>query len=367
MPAAQKYAVSGTVLIVDDDAEIRRSLGRILTQEGFVVSEAASGEQALQHLEQSPVDVVLLDVMMPGIDGMETCRRIRQNPRLGLVPVVFTTVLGDRESRIEGKKAGADDFLVKPIDETELSVRVRNLVLVRRYYQHLEDERSSLKRTIEEQTDLLSKAMIEIGKARLTLRRFNEEIVFRLSKAVEFRDDETGNHVQRMSRYCGLIASRLGLDSEATEAIRIASALHDVGKIAIPDDILHKPGRLTQEEFVLMRRHADKGHRMLTGSESNLLELAATIAWSHHERFDGKGYPRGLKGKDIPIEGRIAAVADVYDALTSKRVYKAAFSVEEASKIMTTERGVAFDPQIIDIFFAAFEDVRNIMIVHADR
>jgi putative two-component system response regulator len=357
----------GNILVVDDDPTSRRSLARILTAHAYKVSEAESGKAALNALGRESFDVVVLDLMMPGMSGIEVCQIIRKNPQFGRVPVVLVTAHDEREFKIQGKQAGAEDFLVKPVDEIELTVRIRNLVLLRRYYQHLEKERASLLQTVEEQSTLIGKAMSEIGKAKQTLRRFNEEIIFRLSKAIEFRDDETGNHVQRMSRYCGLIASELGMSNEMSDAIRVASALHDVGKISISDEILKKPGMLTKEEMAVMRKHAERGYRILSGSESNLLELAATIARSHHERFDGTGYPQRIQGEDIPLEGRIAAVADVFDALTSNRVYKSAFSVEEAVKIIKKESGTGFDPAIVDIFLKSQDNIKNIMIVYADR
>ncbi len=367
MRALEKSRNQGTILVVDDSRTARRSLNLILSNYGYSVLEAESGEDALSVLGRKVVDVVLLDVRLPGLSGMETCQRIRDATRIGHVPVVFVTGHDDRDIRIDCMKAGGDEFLVKPVDDVELSVRIQNLILVRRYYQQLEKERVSLKQTVEEQSNLLSSAMVEIGKAKQTVRRFNEEIVVRLSKAVEFRDDETGNHVQRMSRYCGLIASRMGMSTEMADAVRVASALHDVGKISIPDEILHKPGKLDDEEMAMMRKHAEKGYRVLTGSESSLLELAATIAWSHHERFDGQGYPRRLKAKEIPFEGRIAAVADVFDALTSKRVYKPAFTLQQARAIIEKESGKGFDSQIVDTFLANIDAVQNIMIVYADR
>ncbi len=351
----------GVVLIVDDERAPRKILLRILATEGYELIEAETGRAALIAIEREQVDVVLLDIRMPEMDGIETCRRIRQIAGIGHVPVVFVTGESDRDLRIKGKDVGGDEFLQKPVDDVELKVRVRNLMLLRRYYQHLEQDRKSLKQTVDEQNDMMTRAMIELGEARDTVRRFNEEIIFRLSKAVEFRDDETGNHVQRMSRFCGLIASRMGMTKEMVEAFRLASALHDVGKIAIPDEILHKPGRLTDDEMDVMRKHAEKGYYVLSGSESNLLELSATIAQTHHERFDGTGYPNGLKGTKIPFEGRIAAVADVFDALTSKRCYKAAFSLDKAVAIIKEERGTGFDPEVVDAFFRCRDEISEIV------
>ncbi len=355
------------ILVADNDAASRRRLTITLSRLGYEVLEHDNGEDALSSLTRRSVDVVIVDLKSPGMSGIDLCKKMRSAPGLGRIPVVFITDRNDRDFKVAGMEAGGDDFLSKPVDDIVLLSRVKNLSLVRKYNKHLERERVKLMKTVEEQNTLLSKAMIEIGKAKRTVQKFNEEIIFRLSRAVEFRDDETGNHVQRMSRYCGLIATKMGMSKEVSEAVRIASALHDVGKIAIPDDILHKPGRLTAEEMGVMRRHAEKGFRVLTDSESSLLELAATIARSHHERYDGKGYPQNLSGKDIPFEGRIAAVADVFDALTSKRVYKPAFSVPEAVQVLLDERGTGFDPQIVDAFIGMPDAVKNIMIVYADR
>ncbi len=364
--AALHYAQS-TVLIADPESNSRRSLNRMLLARGYQTREAVTGDQALNLLFSEPVDAVICDVAIPGTSGIEVCRQIREVSQIARLPVVLTAGVDDRKSRIESKKNGCDEYLIKPIDQTELLIRLEYLIL------HYEEDRrllkssASLKHTVDEQSELLGKAMAEIGKARRTLRQFNEEIVFRLSRAVEFRDDETGNHVQRMSRFCGLIASSLGMVTEMTDAIRIASALHDVGKIAIPDGVLHKPDKLTRAEMSVMRRHADIGHRLLTGSDSHLLELAATIALTHHERFDGEGYPRRLSGKSIPIEGRIGAVADVFDALTSVRSYKSAFSLDTALAVLEQEKGKHFDPQVVDAFVGQMEGIKNIMLVHADR
>jgi putative two-component system response regulator len=328
---------------------------------------AASGEDALRYVVKGEVDVVVLDVVMPGMGGIETCRRIRQHEQFGHLPIIFVTVKEDRLARIEGKKAGADDYLIKPVDGEELLARVHNLMLVRRYYAHLERERADLKRTVEEQTDLLGLAMTEISKANQAVRNFNDQLIQRLSKAVEFRDDETGNHVQRMSRYCSIIALRTGMSRQMSEAIRIASALHDIGKIGMPDEILRKPSSLSENEMSIMRRHADIGYKILSGSGSHMLELAATIAWTHHERFDGTGYPQGLVGKEIPVVGRIAAVADVFDALTSKRVYKPPYTLQAAIKVLLQERGRHFDPDLIDALLQDLDEIEEIMTAHRDH
>lgn len=365
--ASDPKPIGGKILVVEDDESFRRSLNLLLEGYDYSVLEASSGTEALTILDQAGVDLIILDLILPGINGVEVCRRIRQDSRFKQIPIVFVTAFDDRDFRVAGKQAGGDDFMIKPIDEIELTARISYLLESRRHVQRIERDRVSLRRTVEEQSHLIGKAMAEIGKAQQTLRRFNEEIVFRLSKAVEFRDDETGNHVQRMSRYCGLIATLLGMTEEMSDAIRIASALHDVGKIAIPDEILHKPASLSEEEMAIMRRHAEKGYRMLAGSESSMLELAAIIARTHHEKFDGTGYPRRLKGKEIPIEGRIASVADIFDALTSPRVYKKAFTFEKAKRILMEGAGTIVDQQIVEVFFEAESDIRTIMIVYSDR
>jgi putative two-component system response regulator len=235
----------GRILVVDDEATMRRLLEKLLRLEGYDVLLASSGEQALAELFKHGADTVLLDMRMPGMTGLEVCRQIRNHPKTLHTPVVFITAVNDRELRRRGMEAGADDFLSKPFDEVELLARIRNSVRVRRYYDNLEQQREQLEVAVHERTAALNEAIGKLTQIQVDLRASQEETIYRLSRAAEFRDDETGQHLQRMSRYCQLIGRRIGLDENTCELLRIASPMHDVGKLGIPDRILLKPGRLT--------------------------------------------------------------------------------------------------------------------------
>jgi len=348
---------TGRILVVDDEAMMRRLLEKLLRMEGYEVALASSGEQALAELSKHGADTVLLDMRMPGMTGLDVCRQIRAHRRGLHTPVVFITAVNDRELRRRGMEAGADDFLSKPFDEVELLARIRNCVRVKRYYDNLAQQKEQLELAVNERTAALNDAIARLTQSQLDLRNSQEETIYRLSRAAEFRDDETGQHLQRMSRYCQIIARHIGLDEATCELLRIASPMHDVGKLGIPDRILLKPGRLTPDEFTVMKGHAEIGYRILVGSDATPLKMAATIAHTHHEKWDGNGYPRGLKGEEIPLFGRIAAIADVFDALTSARPYKPAWPLDDALQLMRSSRGTHFDPTLIDVFFAALPEV----------
>jgi putative two-component system response regulator len=351
---------AGCVLVVDDEAPVRRVLGRLLEAEGYQVLHAESGSQALELVTRGGVDTVLLDLMMPGMSGLDVCRRIRADAGLTYTPIVFLTAVNDREFRREAREAGADDFLSKPFDEIELLARVRNTVRVKLYYESIARERNDLRVAIDGSARALADASAHLERLKRELEYARHETIERLCRAAEFRDDETATHLQRMSHYCHLLGRKKGLDPYTCELLRVASPMHDVGKIGIPDHILLKPGRLTPDEFVIMKQHAEIGWRILSGSDSELLELAASIARTHHEKWDGSGYPRGLQGEDIPIEGRIAAVADVFDALTSARPYKKAWSLEDAVALLENGKAQHFDPDLVELFVASMDEVLEI-------
>jgi putative two-component system response regulator len=348
------------ILIVDDEDAIRRVLRRLLVAEGYDVIEAEDGRRGLELAWIHNVDTVLLDVMMPGLDGFEVCRQLRADDRTAHTPVVVVTAAVDREFRRQARAVGADDFLSKPFDEIELLARVRNTVRVKMYYDSLARERNDLRVEIDGRTRDLEIASDRLEKVQRELVIAREETILRLARAAEFRDDETAAHLQRMSHYCHLLGKKRGLDEYTCEMLLVASPMHDVGKIGIPDSILLKPGRLTPDEFQIMKQHAEIGYQILSGSESPLVELAANVAHTHHEKWNGSGYPRGLAGADIPIEGRIAAVADVFDALTSARPYKAAWTVDDATALMLKGRGEHFDPELVDLFLDSLNEILEI-------
>lgn len=336
---------------------MRRLLEKLLRMEGYDVALASSGEQALHEVFERGADTVLLDMRLPGMSGLDVCRKIRAHPHGVHTPIVFITAVNDRELRRKGMEAGADDFLSKPFDEVELLARIRNGVRVKHYYDNLEQQKGALAAAIDARTAELAQAVAKLTQIQSELRASHEETIYRLARAAEFRDDETGQHLQRMSWYCHMIGSKIGLDPQMCELLRIASPMHDVGKLGIPDRILLKPGRLTPEEFTIMKTHAEIGFRILHGSKAAPLEMAATIAHTHHEKWDGGGYPRGLRGEDIPLPGRIAAIADVFDALTSARPYKPAWPLEAALDLMRKNAGSHFDPTLTEVFLGHINEV----------
>ena len=344
------------ILVVDDERLNRVLMLKSLELQGYSVLLAEDGEQALGIVKETPVDLILLDVMMPRMNGFEVCAHLKENEVTRVVPVVMVTGLDDLEYRVKALDAGADDFLSKPVDMTELKARVRSLLKVKEYNDYQQNYRRELEDEISRRTEQLRKAHSDLQSASL-------DTIYRLSRAAEYKDEHTGSHLQRMSRYAVAIARRLGLPDETVEAILYAAPMHDVGKIGIPDRILLKPGKLDEQEWELMKQHTIIGARILEGSSQGFIKMAEIIAMTHHERWDGKGYPASLAGTDIPLVGRIVALADVFDALTSKRSYKEAFTVESSMEIIRKERGAHFEPEIVDAFF----DVEPEILVIRER
>lgn len=311
-----------------------------------------SAEGLAWCLENVP-DLLIVDYMMPPPDGLEFIRRFREIPANADIPVLMITADHEKETRYAALEAGANDFLTKPIDNSEFRARLRNMLSLRRSQKALADHAASL----EDRAAWLAEKVAEATSEILDRER---EMITRLSRAAEFRDPETGAHIMRMAHYSRLIAEQLGMPGEEQSLILGAAPMHDVGKIAIPDHILLKPGRLDEREMVIMKTHAEKGYEILRGSKSKMLDLAALIAWTHHEKFDGGGYPRGLKGEDIPVQGRIVAVADVFDALTSERPYKKAWEVEHAIQWLRECQGGHFDPACVEAFLSRRNDFLEI-------
>ena len=339
------------ILVVDDEPQVLVALGRILQSAGHDARYAGDAAQAREVLAEGGVELMLCDINMPGGSGLELTREVLKEG--SDVAIVMSTAIQDPEVAARALEYGAYGYLMKPSGSAEVQIAVTNalrrreLELQHKAYQQLL-EQVVLKRTRE-----------------LDLSR--EETIQRLARAAEFRDNETAEHNQRMSHYCKLMARRLGMSEVRCEQIRLASVMHDVGKIGIPDQILFKPDGLTDEEFTRIKTHSDLGRRILMGSNTPLLELAATIAHTHHEKFNGLGYPRGLRGKAIPIEGRIAAVADVFDALTSDRVYRRAWTVDRTVDLLERESCSHFDPELVDLFLQDIDEVLEIKRRHADR
>jgi putative two-component system response regulator len=278
-------------------------------------------------------------------------------PNRELLPVVMITGDPDRSVRQRALERGAKDFIAKPFDNVEIVLRVRNLLETRQLQVELKARNLVLEEEVSERTAELTAAIERLSRSQAELQLAQRETIERLGMAAEFHDYETATHIRRMSTYCGMLSRWAGLEERLAASIEVASGLHDVGKIGIPDSILRKPGPLTKDEMNLMREHTVIGNRILTGSKSEVIERAALIALTHHERPDGSGYPNGLRGHEIPIEGCIAAIADVFDALTSDRVYRPAISVEDSLRMMEDGRGSQFDARLLDLFFEHISEV----------
>ncbi len=357
---------SGTaapILIVDDDEQVRGLVYRLLTDQGYACAQASNSVEARERLEREDFALILCDVNMPGESGIALVRDVlAEHPETAAVMV---TGLDDPALADIALGLGAYGYVIKPFRTSELLINVTNALRRRDLEVENRAHRERLERTVLERTVELRQTIEQLEHSREDLRHSQEETIRRLSYAAEFRDVETGEHIERMSRYCTLIARALGIDDERCLVIRAASPMHDVGKIGIPDRILLNPDPLSAEEWQIMRQHAEIGYRILAGSGLELLDVAATIAHTHHERLDGSGYPRGLKGSEIPLDGRIAAVADVFDAVTSDRCYQRALPLEDALEIIRKGRGALFDPDVIDCFLGSIDDVLAVRQAHA--
>jgi putative two-component system response regulator len=357
--------VTAKVLLVDDEEPVRWLEDRLLTAKGYSCAMAADVPEALEKLQQEAFDLALVDVNMPGASGLDLVRQIsNEYPNTASVMV---TGVDDYQVANAALEMGAYGYLIKPFENNELLIHVANALRRRDLEAENRAHRQRLEQMVEARTSQLTDALERLRQSEKDVRASQEETVVRLARAAESRDSETGEHLHRMSRYCALLARRCGLSPERCEQIRLASFLHDVGKIGIPDRILLKPGPFTPEEFDIMKLHVDLGYRTLSHSKSDLLNLAATIARTHHEKYDGSGYNSGLSGKQIPLEGRIAAIADAFDALASHRVYKPALPIENVVSILKDGRGKDFDPILVDLFLGGLDEVLAIKYEYADR
>lgn len=322
--------VGSLVLIVDDEYIGRETLQSVLEGEGYQLEMAENGLQAIEKAKQLLPDVILLDVMMPGMTGFEVCQRIRTDPQIAEIPIIILTALDDRESLLNALKAGADDFISKPFDRYELRARLLGITRLNRY-QKLLQERAKLR------------------EANAQLLNAYEATIEGLSHALDLRDRETEGHSRRVTEVTVKLAQALSISEEEITHIRRGALLHDIGKIGIPDSILHKPDTLTEDEWITMRKHPQFAYNMLSHIE--YLRPALAIPYNHHEKWDGTGYPRSLKGEEIPMSARLFAIADVWDALTSNRPYRDAWTEEQALVYIREQSGKHFDPQVVDLFF----------------
>lgn len=339
---------SADILVVDDTLANLQLLANILKEDGYKVRPAINGNLALRAVAQKKPDLILLDIKMPDMDGYQVCQALKENPATKDIPVIFISALSDASDKVHAFSMGGVDYLTKPFQFEEVKARVATHLQLKDYQENLE-------------------AKIQAGLAEISL--LNQEIIatqrdviIMLGSVCEGHSVETGLHIRRMAAYCHFLAQCCGLDQDTVELIKEAAPMHDIGKIAIPDAILEKPGPLTPDEWEVMKAHAELGYQMLVSSTRPLFKMAATIAHEHHEKWNGTGYPRGLKGEEIHIAGRLSAIADVFDALDSRRCYKKNWQLEDSLNLFKEQRGQHFDPELVDLLFANLEGflaVRN--------
>jgi putative two-component system response regulator len=321
--------MASIILIVDDDPSSRQTLESILDEQGYHLEIAENGFQALEKAHQLLPDVILLDVMMPDMDGFEVCQRIRNDPTLAEIPIIMLTALDDRKSMLDGLEAGADDYITKPYDRYELRARLIGITRLNRYRKLL-DDRTNLE------------------QAHMQLLSAYDATIEGWSRAMDLRDKETEGHTQRVTILSENLARLAGISEDELIFIRRGALLHDIGKLGVPDSILLKSDKLTDEEWVIMRMHPQYAHDMI--NPIDYLRPALDIPYCHHEKWDGSGYPRGLKGEEIPLPARIFAIIDVWDALTSDRPYRPAWSKEKTLSHINEESGRHFDPHVVELF-----------------
>lgn len=326
----------------------------------FRVQGKTAMQRGMRHLQEYGADAVIVGTQSSRIDPVRACMNVREQRALQYTPLFVAASSSETSLRRLTRYVGCTDFLSLPLEETELVVRLENYVAARSTSEQLQSRVAGLLLELRKYHTKLNRLGNDLTDMSGHLQRSRELTIQRLAQATELRDDSTGRHTQRVSMYSEMLARRAGIPLTECELIRIGSPLHDVGKIGIPDNILFKPGSLTTDEFDRIKTHPDLGHSMLADTESPLLEMAASIALTHHEKWDGSGYPTGLCGEDIPFEGRVTAIADVFDALTSARCYKRAFSVDESLEIMAKGRAQHFDPELLDLFFDSMPEVNSI-------
>ncbi len=338
------------IVAIDDDEVILMLIEEVCKKVGYPVITFSDSEEAIEYIKHNEIDILVVDYLMPKYDGIEVIKIVRElDPTI--ICVMITAFGESHDIKVKALEAGATEFLAKPFDPVEFKVRIKNLANIKKAQKILKDFNEKL---IE-----------EVRKATRTIRERERETLIVLGKAAEYKDTETGVHIIRVAHYSRLLAEKIGLNRKKQEIIFYSSPLHDIGKIGIPDAILLKPGKLTSEEWEVMKKHTFIGYEMLKNSNNPYLQAGATIALYHHEKWNGTGYPYGLKEEEIPLYGRIVAIADVFDALTSERPYKKAWSFEDAMELIKKEKGKHFDPQLAEIFLTNKKEVKEIFLEYA--
>lgn len=335
------------ILIVDDNPSNVILLKKILAFSGYVNIETTTDSRDVINIyKEFRPDLILLDLEMPHLDGFKILEDLNSLKQEDYLSVMIITSQSDKENRLKALKMGAKDYINKPFDHAEILMRIKNMLEIRVLHNQANIQNHVLEEKVQQRTS--------------ELRDLQLELIQRLLRAAEFRDNDTGSHIKRIGQYCSALAKEAGLSNKFCDLIEHAAMMHDIGKIAIPDEILLKQGRLTPGEWEKIKMHTIKGSQILTGSPYDVIQLAEEIALTHHEKWDGSGYPNGLASDEIPISGRITAICDVFDALLSERPYKKAWSLEKVIKEMKDQRGLHFDPSLIDSFFAILPDILKI-------
>lgn len=339
------------ILIVDDTLANLQLLANMLKGEGYKVRPASSGAMALQAVAKKLPDLILLDIKMPEMDGYEVCSLLKNNPQTCDIPVLFISALSDVANKIKAFNVGGVDYINKPFQFDEVKARVSTHLKLKAYQNCMEEK--------------IAQGIREINSLNEEIINTQRELIFTMGEICETRSHETGLHVKRVAEYSYLLATLYGC--QEAELIRQASPMHDIGKVAIPDHILNKPGKLNPDEWEIMKTHSRLGFEMLSVSQRPLLQMAATIAYEHHEKWSGEGYPRGLKGEDISIAGRISAIADVFDALGSERCYKQGWALDKILAYFEEEKAKHFDPTLVDLFFKHLDKFMTIREKYAHQ
>lgn len=362
-----EFEIKQTILIVDDSADSIAMMNAML-KSIYRVKIAISREKAIQIAQESPPpDLILLDIMMPGMDGYETCRRLKENEKTSEIPVIFLTAKTDEFDEEMGLEIGAEDYITKPPCPATVKARIRGQLRLKSVRDFLKEKSAYLE--------------AEVNRRTQEIAQIQDVTMIAMGSLAETRDNETGNHIRRTQNYIKMLAEKLSvnpkfkniLTQEMINRLYKSAPLHDIGKVGIPDNILKKPAKLSHDEFEIMKRHTVIGRDAIlaaeksVGAQTSFLSLAREIAWSHHEKWDGSGYPRGLSGDEIPLSGRLMAIPDVYDALISARVYKKAFSHEETVELIRTEGSSHFDPEIVNAFLEIADQFKEIAKTFRDH